>query len=397
MTVLITGPTGAAGEYIMERVLTTDEKVRVLALPETLHRIRYRNQLEIIPGSLENEEAVLEAVRDVDTIYHAALLTSPPNRTPDEFHRVNVEGTRRLLEACAGDIKRFVLVSTNLVYTVHHTPDTWPVRADTERLRPGESHLTPYGQSMIDAEDFVFEASAAYGMEYAILRPTSICGRKSRFIERLLAWLMRDPQHAASRTHALFPAMQWVHGIDLARAAILAATRPEARDQIYIVAGNESVTAYSLLATIWELTHARGEPNPYAQVAAEHHPPLLKFDVEKIRAELGFEPEIKVRECLAELLGRYEFFNSSSLEMPRLQNALDFEAGIEEVPSLPNIMIDRIFEPTSIPTRLEFDAVIEGVPSLANSIEHRGDARRRHEGLRGAQDPGREDADGASA
>src|SRR5262245_63073875 len=98
MTVLITGPTGAAGEYIMERVLTTDEKVRVLALPETLHRIRYRNQLEIIPGSLENEEAVLEAVRDVDTIYHAALLTSPPNRTPDEFHRVNVEGTRRLLE-----------------------------------------------------------------------------------------------------------------------------------------------------------------------------------------------------------------------------------------------------------------------------------------------------------
>jgi NAD(P)-dependent dehydrogenase (short-subunit alcohol dehydrogenase family)/uncharacterized protein YbjT (DUF2867 family) len=349
MTVLVTDPTSATGQYIVERVLPTDQKVRVLALPETLHRIPYRNQVEIVAGSPESEEAILEAVSGVDIIYHAALIAPPPNRSPNEFRRFNTEGTRRLLEACAGEIKRFVLVSTNQVYKVHFTPDTWPVRADAERDRPapGNRHLTPYSQSMIDAEDFVVEASATYGMEYAILRPTIVCGRTANFVERLMSWLIRDSQRAALQIHAIYPNMQWIHGSDLARAALLAGTRPEAKNQAYIVAGKEPVTAYGLLATFWDITHPQGGSNPYAQAHIEHRPPMLKFDIGKIRDELGFEPEITLRECLGELLGRYDFFSSSSLEMPRQPTALEFDPGIAEVP----FAFADIPGPASIPAR----------------------------------------------
>src|SRR5262245_26433240 len=106
MTVLVTDPTSATGQYIVERVLTTDQKVRVLALPETLHRIPYRRQVEIVAGSPESEEAILEAVSGVDIIYHAALIAPPPNRSANEFRRFNTEGTRRLLEACRSEERR---------------------------------------------------------------------------------------------------------------------------------------------------------------------------------------------------------------------------------------------------------------------------------------------------
>src|SRR5262245_45273603 len=183
MTVLLTGPTGAVGQYVIEQGLVRGLKLRVLALPETMHRVPQRNQLEIIPGDLGNDDAIAEAVRDIDTIFHTAVLSPPPARSIEEMTSVNTHGTRRLLEASAGRIRRFVFVSSVTVYTPHRTPDTWPVRAEAPRLAHGNAQLTAYGQSLIDAEDLVFEASKRYGMEYTIIRPTVVCGRSARFAE----------------------------------------------------------------------------------------------------------------------------------------------------------------------------------------------------------------------
>ncbi|MGA7386145.1 MAG: hypothetical protein WBW81_16050, partial [Methylocella sp.] len=67
MTILITGPTGPVGQYILEQALVADEPVRVLAQPETLHRVPYRNQITVVPGTLEDDEALAGAVRSADT------------------------------------------------------------------------------------------------------------------------------------------------------------------------------------------------------------------------------------------------------------------------------------------------------------------------------------------
>jgi nucleoside-diphosphate-sugar epimerase len=323
VTLLVTGPTGAVGQYIVEHALKADEPVRVLALPHSLHRLPYRNRVEIVPGYLGYREAVAEAVRDVEIVYHAATISPPPARPPEEMHQVNAEGTRLLLEACAGDIRRFVLISSVNVYTPHPTPDTWPVRDDAPRQPHGNPQLFAMGESLMRAEDYVFEASARYGMEYVILRPTTVCGRIARFAETVLGQLMKNPAEAAS-LHAMWSTMQWVHGIDVARAALLAGEQAAAKGQTFIVAGNEPVTAYSLLAELWAITNPT-DPNPFAAEAMANMPPLCKFGITKIEKLLGFRPEIPLRECLLELLGKYDFFTSSSLKMPMLQSVLEFE------------------------------------------------------------------------
>jgi nucleoside-diphosphate-sugar epimerase len=324
MTLLITGPTGPIGQYILEQALVADEPVRVLALPETLHRVPYRNQITVVPGGLEDSEALAEALQSVDTVYHAATIAPPPVRSPEDLRRTNVDGTRRVLEACAGDIKRFVLISTVTVFTPHPTPDTWPVRAEAPRLAHGNAQLSAWGQSMIDAEDLVFEASARYGMEYTILRPTVVCGRTAKFAESVVTGLMRNPQQA-EQLNAAWGTMQWVHGVDVARAALSAGRHPAARNETFIVAGDEIVTTFSLLAELWEITHMEGGDNPFGYLAVERCPPLRKFDIDKIRNAVGFTAEASVRQCLEELLGRHEFYSSDSLAMPKSPGLLQIE------------------------------------------------------------------------
>lgn len=324
MTILITGPTGPVGQYILEQALVADEPIRVLAQPETLHRVPYRNQITVVPGCLEDDEALAEAVSSADTVYHVATVAPPPQRDPVEMRRTNVDGTRRVLEACAGDIKRLVLVSTVTVFTPHPTPDTWPVRAEAPRQAHGNAQLAAWGQSMIDAEDLVSEASERYGMEYTILRPTVVCGRIAKFATSVVTTLMRAPEHA-EQLSAAWGTMQWVHGVDVARAALIAGRHPAARNETFIVAGTEIVTAFSLLETLWEITHMEGGDNPFSGLAKERRPPLRKFDTDKIQNALGFTAQATVRQCVEELLGLYEFYSSASLKMPQPPGALELE------------------------------------------------------------------------
>ena len=324
MTLLITGPTGPVGQYILEQALVADDPVRVLALPETLHRAPYRNQITVVPGSLEDGDALAEAVQSADTVYHAATIAPPPLRSPEDLYRTNVEGTRRLLEACAGDIRRFVLISTVTVFTPHPTPDTWPVRAEAPRLAHGNAQLAAWGQSMIEAEDLVLQASARYGMEYTILRPTVVCGRSAKFAESVIGELMRNPDRA-EQLNTAWGTMQWIHGVDVARAALIAGRHPAARNESFILAGTEIVTTFSLLAALWEITHMAGGDNPFGYMAEARRPPLRKFDINKIRQAIGFTAEATVRQCLDELMGRYEFYSSDSLKMPKVPDSLQIE------------------------------------------------------------------------
>jgi len=323
MTILVTGPTGTVGHYVLERALVGNEKVRVLALPETLHRLPHRNEIEVVPGTLESDEAVAEAVQGVDKIYHTVILAPPPFQPIPDMERVNVQGTRRLLEQCAGDIKRFVYVSTVFVYQPH-SEEEWPVKADAGRQPHGNQYLTAYAQTVVDAEDFIYEAHERYGMDYTILRTTTACGRGARYAESVVSDLMRNPQRAdlIDRTRGT---MQWVHGSDLARAVIAAGTSDVARNQHYLIAGLDWINSYRILSLLWDITQPTNETNPYAELAETKKPHMHKFDYEKAKTALGYMPIVTLRQILEEMLGRYEFHTAASLNMPNQPSLAQFE------------------------------------------------------------------------
>ena len=123
ITALVTDLTHPIGRHILDAAAARGQPCKVLASAEDLDETR---GAELVTGTIDDDAALLAAVRDVDVVYHTALIAQG---TPDKLRRVNVDGTRRLLEACAGDIRRFVLISTPAVYASHPTPirgRCWP-------------------------------------------------------------------------------------------------------------------------------------------------------------------------------------------------------------------------------------------------------------------------------
>lgn len=294
--------------------MTTDHDVRVFALPDSMHRINFRDRIEMVPGQLSDKIALAEAVEGVDIVYHTAIVSPPPAMKPETMDAINVEGTRNLVNACAGRVKRFVMASSNNVYTPHRSSALWPVLDDAPRMAHGNPQQAALGESLIAAEDIVFEAAAKDQIEYAILRPTVVAGRKSQFIENMVISILQNQQNLDVQRR-MWDMMQWTHGSDIGHAAMLVGEDERARNECFLVAGEEPITIYDVQKLIWDIMNVGKTDNPYAEIAAQNNIGIPKFEPRKLRA-LGWRPKVGVKHCIAEVLGRLEFYSSAAVNIP---------------------------------------------------------------------------------
>ena len=127
-TLLITGGTGSFGNAVLRRFLDSDlGEIRILSRDEKKQddmRKKYGNsKLKFYIGDVRDYQSVLNAVRGVDFIFHAAALKQVPSCEfhPMEAVKTNVLGTENVLEAaisCA--VKRVVCLSTDkAVYPIN--------------------------------------------------------------------------------------------------------------------------------------------------------------------------------------------------------------------------------------------------------------------------------------
>jgi UDP-N-acetylglucosamine 4,6-dehydratase len=125
---LITGGTGSFGNAVLRRFLNSDlREIRIFSRDEKKQddmRKRYNSsKLKFYIGDVRDPQSVMNAVRGVDYIYHAAALKQVPSC---EFHpleavKTNVLGTENVLEAAIQcGVKRVVVLSTDkAVYPIN--------------------------------------------------------------------------------------------------------------------------------------------------------------------------------------------------------------------------------------------------------------------------------------
>ena len=125
---LITGGTGSFGNAVLRRFLDSDlREIRIFSRDEKKQddmRKKYNSpKLKFYIGDVRDYQSVLNVVRGVDYIYHAAALKQVPSC---EFHpleavKTNVFGTENVLEAAiACGVERVVVLSTDkAVYPIN--------------------------------------------------------------------------------------------------------------------------------------------------------------------------------------------------------------------------------------------------------------------------------------
>lgn len=127
-TLLITGGTGSFGNAILRRFLGSDlREIRIFSRDEKKQddmRKKYKSEkLKFYIGDVRDFQSVMNAVRGVDFIYHAAALKQVPSCEfyPLEAVKTNVLGTENVLEAAVqAGVERVVCLSTDkAVYPIN--------------------------------------------------------------------------------------------------------------------------------------------------------------------------------------------------------------------------------------------------------------------------------------
>lgn len=187
--VLVTGGAGFIGSHITDALVRAGARVRVLddlssGFRENLADVA--GDVELVEGSILDEDTVTAAVRGVDAICHQAAQLEIIRciEEPLEDLRSNAEGTLRVLEAArVCGVRRVVWASSACVYG----------QAQAE-LQP-ESHPTspnwPYGVSKLAAEHYARLYHELHGVSTTALRYSIVYGPREWYGRVLTAFLRR--------------------------------------------------------------------------------------------------------------------------------------------------------------------------------------------------------------
>jgi UDP-glucose 4-epimerase len=167
MRVLVTGGAGRLGASVCRMLRKKGFQVRVFDLPSprNLKSVEESGgQTEVVWGDITDGSAVRMALEGVDAVIHmAAILPPATDANPALARKVNVEGTRVLVDAVRDRGGEIPLVFTSSVAVFGATPAAAePVSVD----RNPPSPLDVYGQTKLEAENLI----RASGLGCVILR-----------------------------------------------------------------------------------------------------------------------------------------------------------------------------------------------------------------------------------
>ena len=99
MRAFVTGGTGFIGGAVVRRLLEDGHQVRALVLPACDTRQLDGLPVERVEGDLRDADSLRCGVTGCDWVFHLGAIFSLWGDRWEDFERVNVHGTRRVLEA----------------------------------------------------------------------------------------------------------------------------------------------------------------------------------------------------------------------------------------------------------------------------------------------------------
>ena len=182
---LVTGATGFIGGHIAQRLVAEGRHVRCLVRSSSDTSLLERLGVEIAPGDLLSAGSLSRAVAGCRHVVHCGALVSDW-ATTREIRRVNVEGTRNLLDASVGAaVERFVYFSTTDVYG-HRGGGA------VEESHAPARFANWYAQSKLVAEAEVRRTERAHELDAVVLRPATVYGPRSTDVVGEIARAIRS-------------------------------------------------------------------------------------------------------------------------------------------------------------------------------------------------------------
>jgi dihydroflavonol-4-reductase len=317
---LVTGAGGFVGGFMVRCLVA--HGVRVRGMVRDLSRVQERVEgVEYVEAELTDRDSLRSAVEGVSGVYHIAALFREAGHPDSMFYEVNLEGTRRMLDASIeAGVSRFIHCST--VGVLGHVAQA-PADEDTP-YNPGDI----YQQTKMEGEQLALDYFRARKIDGVVIRPAMIYGPGDTRTLKLFRMIAKKRFFYVGKGMA---SVHWIDVRDLVEAFYLAMQARERTGSIYIISGERALPLKEMADLVarnlgvsppWlhlpvKPMQALGSLCEWVCKPLKIEPPIFRrrvdfftkdrhFDSRKAGEELGFKPARAFDEEIADIIQYYQ-------------------------------------------------------------------------------------------
>jgi UDP-N-acetylglucosamine/UDP-N-acetylgalactosamine 4-epimerase len=314
--VLVTGGAGFIGSNLVESLLNSGNSVICLdnfstGKRENLNSFTKNPHFKLIEGDIRNYDECLNAVENIDIVFHEAALGSVPRSIKDPMTTtdVNIGGFVKILFAAKeSGVKRFIYAASSSTYGDH---------ADLPKVEDKiGAPLSPYGITKYVDELFAANLAKTYGIDVIGLRYFNVFGRRqdpdgayAAVIPKFMKMLMKHEVPLINGDGSVSRDFTYIDNVIQANHLAAVVQNSEALNQVYNVAHGERTTLNQLfflirkLAAEYDKDISAMEP-VYGPARAGDIPHSLA-SIEKAQRLLYYSPVLNVENGLKEAVKWY--------------------------------------------------------------------------------------------
>lgn len=164
--ILITGGSGHLAKFLIKKLIALESNLTIY----DLRKAEDFKDIDFIQGDIKNKEKVVLVCKNKNYVFHLAASLPQTRLSPKEFHNINVEGTKNIIEGCLKyKVSKLVFPSTIEVYGAQKIER--PLKETEELKFTGE-----YSKNKYECEKLLKDAYQDYGLETVALRLPLILG-----------------------------------------------------------------------------------------------------------------------------------------------------------------------------------------------------------------------------
>ncbi|MBE0697537.1 MAG: NAD-dependent epimerase/dehydratase family protein [Anaerolineaceae bacterium] len=230
MKVFLTGATGFIGAHLVRRLVREGHEVCCLVRESSRTVELEKLGVKLVVGDVNDRLALQNGMQGCDWLFHLANLYSMWEPEKLRFRRVNVEGTRSVLEmAVETGVKKVVYVSTAAVFG---KPLMIPFDEDSS---PGKVLFSEYARTKAAGNEIAWDLYHSQGLPLVVLYPGIVLGAgddkaSGQYIQDIICRRVPSTIFHQSRSN-------YVYVGDVVEALLRAAEMPGTVGQKYLIGG----------------------------------------------------------------------------------------------------------------------------------------------------------------
>ncbi|KPJ61381.1 MAG: NAD-dependent dehydratase [Latescibacteria bacterium DG_63] len=301
--VLVTGAGGFMGSHLVEKLISLKASVKAFVRYNSKGTCGFidtfapqtREKLEIVQGDLRDPEAVRNACKDVDVVFHLGALVAIPYSYvhPVEVVETNVLGTLNVLTAARdSEVGKIIHTSSSEVYgTAQYVP------IDEKHPLCGQS---PYSASKIGADQLAESFHRSFELPVAIIRPFNTYGPRQSARAVIPSVITQVISRGMVYIGATHPTRDLTYVADTVEGFIKIAECPEALGKVTNVGSGKEVSIRQLVDKICTVIGKKAEIifDPARLRPGKSEVEQLVADTGRMKEITGWQPSVSLDEGL---------------------------------------------------------------------------------------------------